>query len=145
MKVCACILFTAVSDSQTGCWCVSRPATEQLEVVALLLNPTSAVKRISLSDCCVKSYLSPPPAELPLKMLTVKVGGSPTEAELITRVLQRAPHLTSFHLCGVRLAAGWSQAQLLTTLSGTVQGQQPPVARERVTLQTKGHLPFSTS
>lgn len=59
-------------------------------------------------------------------MLTVKVGGSQTEAGLITRVLQRAPHLTSFHLCGVRLAAGWSQAGLLTTLSGTVQAQHPP-------------------
>lgn len=78
----------------------------------------------SLANCCVKlctkSSLNLPPAELPLKMLTVKVGGSQTEAELIARVLRRAPRLTSLHLCGVRLAAGCSQAKLLGTVSGTV-------------------------
>lgn len=140
----------SVSDRQTGCWCVSRPAAEELEVSSFAESYSSGPTRCgSLSNSCgrfcTKPYLSLPPAELPLKMLTVKVGGSQTEVEWITRVLQRAPHLTSFHLCGLRLATGWSQAKLLTTLSGTVQGQHPPVAPQRLSLQTKGLRLFSTS
>lgn len=74
-----------------------------------------------LGDVFPESDLNLPPADLPLKVLTVKVGGSPTEAGLIPRVLRRAPSLASFQLCGLRLAAGCSQATLLTTLSGTVR------------------------
>lgn len=61
-------------------------------------------------------------------MLTVKLGGFQTDVQLITSVLQRAPHLSHFHLAGMRLPTGSSQSILLTTLSGTVEAQHHPGA-----------------
>ncbi|XP_029684586.1 uncharacterized protein lrrc41 isoform X2 [Takifugu rubripes] len=62
-------------------------------------------------------YWTPESAQVPLEMLTVKVGGFQTDVQLITSVLRRAPHLSHFHLAGMRLPTGSSQSTLLTTLS----------------------------
>ncbi|XP_010755155.3 uncharacterized protein lrrc41 [Larimichthys crocea] len=56
-------------------------------------------------------------SELPLQKLTVKVGDLQTDLHFITSVLRRSPHLTSFHVSGMRLPIGSSQSQLLNTLS----------------------------
>ncbi|XP_070817188.1 leucine-rich repeat-containing protein 41 isoform X2 [Chaetodon trifascialis] len=56
-------------------------------------------------------------SELPLEKLTVKVAELQTDLQFITSVLKRSPHLTSFHVAGMRLPTGSSQSQLLTTLS----------------------------
>uniref|UniRef100_H3C1R2 Leucine-rich repeat-containing protein 41 n=1 Tax=Tetraodon nigroviridis TaxID=99883 RepID=H3C1R2_TETNG len=99
-----------------------------LELLEVLLAASPSLTSVHVEIQSVWGFQGPPAAEshvcvvfpaaeLPLKMLTLKVGGSLTEAELIQRVLRRAPHLASLHLCGVRLAAGRSQAGLLTTLA----------------------------
>ncbi|XP_068175188.1 leucine-rich repeat-containing protein 41 [Antennarius striatus] len=56
-------------------------------------------------------------SELPLKNLTVKVTDLQTHLHPITAVLRRSPHLSLFHISGMRLTAGSSESQLLTTLS----------------------------
>ncbi|XP_070688597.1 uncharacterized protein lrrc41 [Pempheris klunzingeri] len=56
-------------------------------------------------------------SELPLEKLTVKVAELQTNLHFITSVLRRSPRLTSLHVAGLRLPSGYSQSQLLTTLS----------------------------
>ncbi|XP_041791726.1 leucine-rich repeat-containing protein 41 isoform X2 [Chelmon rostratus] len=56
-------------------------------------------------------------SELPLEKLTVKVAELQTDLHFITSVLRRSPHLTSFHIAGIRLPTGSSQSRLLATLS----------------------------
>ncbi|XP_070765087.1 uncharacterized protein lrrc41 [Enoplosus armatus] len=56
-------------------------------------------------------------SELPLEKLTVKVAELQTDLRFVTSVLSRSPRLTSLHVAGMRLPAGSSQSQFLTTLS----------------------------
>lgn len=56
-------------------------------------------------------------SELSLEKLVIKVSElQQTDLHLVTSVLRRSPHLTSLHIAGMRLPAGTSQSQLLTTL-----------------------------
>lgn len=89
------------------------------------MSPWLIFKKGNLSFFYVTLPYNRLPAQIPLKTLTVKVGGVQTDVELITSVLQRAPHLSHLHLAGMRLPTGSSQSQLLATLSGTVY--QPDV------------------
>lgn len=74
----------------------------------------------NINFLCIEKQLNLLPAELPLQKLTVKVGDLQTDLHFITSVLRRSPHLTSFHVSGMRLPIGSSQSQLLNTLSGNV-------------------------
>ncbi|XP_029001811.1 leucine-rich repeat-containing protein 41 isoform X2 [Betta splendens] len=54
---------------------------------------------------------------MPLEKLTVKLAEIQTDLQVVISVLKRCPHLTSFHVAGMRPPGGFSLGQLLTTLS----------------------------
>ncbi|KAM3620024.1 uncharacterized protein V6R79_017225 [Siganus canaliculatus] len=58
-------------------------------------------------------------SELPLEKLTVKIADLETHLHFITSVLRRCPHLSSFSTAGLRLPLGFSQTQLLRTISAS--------------------------
>uniref|UniRef100_UPI003AB02670 uncharacterized protein lrrc41 n=1 Tax=Centroberyx gerrardi TaxID=166262 RepID=UPI003AB02670 len=60
-------------------------------------------------------------SELPLEKLSVKVPQVETDLHSITSVLKRCPSLTSLQVSGIRLSAGSSHRQLLTSVSDSNQ------------------------
>nr|XP_046246904.1 uncharacterized protein lrrc41 isoform X2 [Scatophagus argus] len=100
------------------------PYTELVEIL-LDASPNITSLQVEIQTVTWGPHISPhhpriaesDMSELPLKKLTVKVAELQTHLHFITSVLRRCPHLTSLHVAGMRLPAGSSQSQLLTTLS----------------------------